>query len=431
MDLVRQLAESRPDMFSLKPAKAGPAIRINDFIHMSPGLSNAYLLSTEAGRIVINTGMGFESPHHKAAFDAVHPGPTPYIILTQGHTDHVGGVKTFREPGTKLIAQRNNAACQQDDKRINTIRQVQAMIWFAGPIEATAQLMRRPEGGVVQDIPTPDITFDDRLDLELGGLKLELLSVPGGETIDSVAVWLPQHKIVFTGNMFGPLFPHFPNFNTIRGDKYRFVEPYLDSLRRVRALEPEMLITGHFEPIVGRDLIRACLDRLEAAVDHVHRTTLDGMNAKKDIWTLMREVTLPDHLYVGQAYGKVSWAVRTVWEQYMGWFKAQATSELYPTQPKEIYADLVQLAGIDAVVAKGHERLKAGDPEGANLLAEAALAHSPREAGPIELGLAVHRALLERSGQVNFWETGWLKYRINKLDAALARVGCPFPPPED
>ncbi len=420
MDRVRQLVERRPDFFANRPAQSGDAIRITDFIYASPGLSYAYLLSTDAGRIVVNTGMGFEAPFHKAAFDAVHPGPTPYIIVTQGHVDHVGGVRLFREPGTKLIAQQNNAACQADDARITVVRQKQAAIWFAGPIEATAKLMRNPTGNIVQDVPVPDIIFDDRYDLELGGLRLALLSVRGGETIDSLAIWLPDHGIAFTGNMFGPLFPHFPNFNTIRGDRYRFIEPYLASLARVRALEPEMMITGRFDPIVGRDLIRECLDRLEGAVDYIHRTTLAGMNAGMDIWTLMREITLPEHLFVGQGYGKVSWAVRTIWESYMGWFKAQATSELYPTQPHEIHADLVALAGIDAVVARGRDRLVAGEIEAASLLGEAALAHDPAHKDALRLSLDAHRALLDRSGAANFWETGWLRHQITRLESVLA-----------
>lgn len=418
MDVVRQLVETRPDFFQNRAARVEPATKINDFIYASPGLSYAYLLLTGEGRIVVNTGMGFEAPAHKKNFDAVHPGPTPYILLTQGHVDHVGGVKLFRERDTKLIAQRNNAACQRDDARIAAVRQAQAAIWFKQAIEATAQLMRDASSPIMQDVPAPDITFEDRYALSLGGLALELLSVPGGETIDSVAIWLPDHKIVFTGNMFGPLFPHFPNFNTIRGDRYRFAEPYLASLARVRALEPEMMITGRFAPIAGKDLIRACLDRLEAAVDHIHRKTLEGMNAGKDIWTLMREVTLPNHLFVGQGYGKVSWAVRTFWESYMGWFKAQATSELYATQPKEIYAELVTLAGAAAVVARGRAKLDAKDPEGANLLAEAALARDPKDKGALALAVDAHKALLERSGATNFWETGWLKYRLGQLESA-------------
>ena len=62
--------------------------------------------------------------------------------------------------------------------------------------------------------------------------------------------------ICFISNLVGPMFPHFPNFNTLRGDKYRFVEPYLESVRTVRALKPEILVTGRNEPIRG-----AALDR--------------------------------------------------------------------------------------------------------------------------------------------------------------------------
>lgn len=418
MDPVRELVSQRPDFFAHRSAWMSEAARINDYIYMSEGLSNSYMLLTPAGRIIVNTGMGFETPVHKKVFDAVCPGPTPWIVLTQGHVDHVGGVSQFREPGTRLVAQRNNGVCQRDDERIRAVRQTQSATWFRAAVSAgTGGNMR---AAYRQDVPVPDVTFEDSYRIDCGGLELELLSTPGGETIDSCVVWLPRDRILFSGNLFGPLFPHFPNFNTIRGDRYRYFEPYLESLRRVRALEPELLVTGHFQPVAGRELIRTCLDRLEAAVDWVHRQTLDGMNAGKDIWTLMRELQLPDELYVGQGYGKVSWAVRTIWETYMGWFKARHTSELYPTQPDEVHADLVALAGIDAVVARGQEKLAGGDPEAANLLAEAALAAERAHRGALALALAAHEALLARSGAVNFWETGWLRDRIEKMRAALA-----------
>lgn len=420
VDIVRQLVGQRPDFFSNRIANQDRAVAINDFIHMSIGLSNAYMVTTPAGRVIINTGMGIEAPVHKKVFDAVCPGPTPYIVLTQGHVDHVGGVALFREPETKLIAQSNLGACQTDDKRIKQVREAQAYIWFRQVFDTVARDAAAARPVFSQDVPVADISFDDSYTFELGGTRFELYAVPGGETIDSAAVWLPQHKILFSGNMFGPLFPHFPNFNTIRGDRYRQFEPYLASLRRVRALDPELLITGHFEPIAGRELIRACLDRLEAAIEYIHTETLKGMNAGKDIWTLMRDVQLPEHLYVGQGYGKVSWGVRTIWETYMGWFKGHATSELYATQPRDIYAELVALAGVDAVVKLGQEKLAAGTAEAANLFAEAALAHSADHRGALDLALAAHRALLARTDVPNFWEAGWLRTRIEQLEQALA-----------
>jgi len=425
MDVVKQLVESRPDFFAARWAGLNVhlkhAVRVNDFIYISYGSSNANMVVTNAGRVIINTGMGYEAPVHKQLFDAVCPGPTPYIVLTQGHVDHVGGVRHFREPATQLIAQHNNKACQRDDERIKTVRIAQAYIWFKDTIDQSVKLAAQRPELFTPDVPTPDITFDDHYRLALGGIDFEILSTSGGETIDSCVVWLPRQRILFSGNCFGPLFPHFPNINTIRGDKYRFMEPYLDSLRRVRALEPELLITGHFDPIAGQGLIRQCLDRLEAAVDYVHRETLNGMNAGKDIWTLMREIELPPELYVGQGYGKVSWAVRTIWESYMGWFKAQATSELYPTPPADVHKDLVALAGIAAVVQRGSDKLRGGDPESALLLAEAALASDQAHRAALQLSLDAHRALLARSQAVNFWEAGWLRSQIGKLEAALGR----------
>jgi glyoxylase-like metal-dependent hydrolase (beta-lactamase superfamily II) len=418
MDPVRRLCTERPDFFSVRPAHAAAAQPVTNRIWLSPGLSNAYMVLTSAGRVIVNTGMGFEAPVHKRVFDAVCPGPTPCIVLTQGHVDHVGGVGLFREPGTQLIAQHRLPECQRDDERIKTVRQAQAAVWFREVFAAAADTgPARP--AFVQDVPRADVEFDDAHAFEVGDTRFELYATPGGETVDSCVVWLPQTRILFSGNLFGPLFPHFPNFNTIRGDRYRQVEPYLQSLRRVRALAPETLITGHFEPIVGAALIRSCLDRLEAAVDFVHRETLAGMNRGQDIWTLMRTIVLPEALYVGQGYGKVSWAVRTIWETYMGWFKSQSTSELYPTQPREIHADLVGLAGIDAVLARGRQKLQDGDPEAALLFAEAALAADSRDAGALRLSLDAHRALLERSGAANFWETGWLRDQIARQQLAL------------
>ena len=421
MDRVKQLIQSRPGFDAMQPACQKAAIKIHDNIWMSQGTSNAYMVVTSAGRFIINTGMGFEALTHKRVFDAVCAGPTPYIVLTQGHVDHVGGVNHFRSMETKVIAQQNNAACQHDDERIQKVRSSQAYIWFQKTIDSAIAVAKEYPEVFVQAVPVPDITFDDSYHFSCGETDFELLATPGGETVDSCVVWLPKEKILFSGNVFGPLFPHFPNFNTVRGDRYRYVEPYLDSLRRVRALEPEILITGHFEPVLGKELIRECLDRLEAAVDFIHTETLKGMNAGKDIFTLMREVTLPDDIKVGEGYGKVSWAVRTIWESYMGWFKAQTTSELYATQPKNIYADLVELAGIDSVIQRAQKKLDAGDIESALLLAEAALSADKRHRAAQLASLAAHEALLARSGGSNFWEAGWLKQQISVLQKKLAK----------
>ena len=56
----------------------------------------------------------------------------------------------------------------------------------------------------IQSIAEPDILFENEYKFSLGGLDLELYSVPGGETLDALLIYLPQYKILFSGNAFVP-----------------------------------------------------------------------------------------------------------------------------------------------------------------------------------------------------------------------------------
>jgi hypothetical protein len=65
---VDELIQSRPAFSQMEPAGQDEAIALNDFIYMSKGTSNAYMVVTDAGRVIINTGMGFEAITHKRNF---------------------------------------------------------------------------------------------------------------------------------------------------------------------------------------------------------------------------------------------------------------------------------------------------------------------------------------------------------------------------
>jgi alkyl sulfatase BDS1-like metallo-beta-lactamase superfamily hydrolase len=413
------LYRSRPGGFQIQPAREGTR-RINDFIHLSEGLSNAWLVVTPEGRVVINTGMGFESPVHKRNFDAIDSGPVRYIVLTQGHVDHVGGVDLLREPGTQVVAQANNQPHQADDARIAAFRGRRSAFAF-GPAIARANAYIREHLGekiAPQSKPVPDITFEDTHAFELGGVRFELLATPGGETTDSLVVWLPQHAVCFAGNLFSALFGHFPNLVTIRGDRYREALKFVASLDRVLALEPELLCVGHHDPIEGKERIREELLRLRGAVMHVHDETVRGMNQGKDVHTLMREVTLPPELEVGEGYGKVSWSVRAIWETYAGWLHHRSVTELYDVPVESVHADLVELAGgPEAVAKRAQEKLAAGAPVEAVHLAEVALAAAPDHAPSLRASLAAHERLEQESE--NFWLTSWIRKKQGELRVAL------------
>ena len=321
----------------------------------------------------------------------------------------------FREPGTTYIAQANNLACQADDARIQALRMRTAGIWF-DMLGTDAIRIAKENPGVPmrQDTPTPDITFHDQLDLTVDGLRLKLIASVG-ETIDSCIVWLPEHRTALISNLLGPLFPHFPNLNTLRGDRYRSAEGYLETVRRLRELQPEVLVTGRHDPIVGAELIDASLERLHGAVDYVHREALEGFNSGVDVWTLMREIELPAHLRVGQGYGKVAWAVRTLWETYVGWFQLRSTTEMYPDSSGAALAELVAAAGTDAAVGRAEAALARGDAVVAIRVAEAVEMVAPEDPRVREVLVDAHRYLLDHGGDVSFWENGWLHHELDRL----------------
>ena len=411
-DQVDHLIDTRPGRELMRPVYDDPAQPISEGIYRSGGCTAAYLLLTDSGRVIVNTGMGFEAPHHKRVFDAVQPGPTHYIVTTQAHVDHVGGVDLFREDGTTYVAQQNNQACQADDARIRALRMRTAGIWFDMlGTEARRIAGENPGVSMRQAEPVPDLTFDQRLELEADGLRLELVAAVG-ETVDSAIVWLPERRTALISNLLGPLFPHFPNLNTLRGDRYRFVEPYLESVRTLRVLRPAVLVTGRHDPIVGEELIDACLARLHGAVDFVHQRALEGFNAGVDVWTLMGEIELPPELRVGQGYGRVSWAVRTLWESYVGWFKLQSTTELYPDSAGAALAELVDVAGVDAAVDRAEAALARGEAPLAIRLSEAVVTRDPDSVRARAVLAGAHRHLIEHGGDTSFWEHGWLRDQL-------------------
>lgn len=416
--MTEPLWRSRPDAFAMHPATTVRHQALNDFIYLSEGYSNSFLVVTPAGRVVINTGMGFEAPIHKAYFDSIDAGPVKYIVLTQGHVDHVGGVDLFKQPGTLVVAQANNPEHQAYDARLAPFRQRRSTFAFA-------QAFRSMQGSGAapppkQSQPKPDVLFRERFHFELGGTQFELIACNGAETRDSLVVWLPQHRILFTGNVFGALFGHFPNLVTIRGDRYRDALEYSATLELLLGFDAELLCVGHFGPVVGRATIRAEIARMRDATLYVHDAVVAAMNAGKDVWTAMREIQLPAQLEVGQGYGRVPWSARAIWEQYQGWFQGRSTTELYDTPHWAVSPELVALAGGPGPVANAALAKAESAPLEALHLAEAALAADSAHPGALRASLAAHQTLLRASN--NFWETRWLEQQIRQLEAALGNA---------
>jgi alkyl sulfatase BDS1-like metallo-beta-lactamase superfamily hydrolase len=419
-----EYVRNQPDFFAVGPASAPAAIDMGAGIWCSPGMSSTYLITASYGRIVVNTGMWFEARTHKRNFDAVTNEPTSFIILTQSHTDHIGGVDTFREDGTQLIAQANITICQADDERIHGFRIRRSLPFFADVMGQTGYA--RGDDATIPPLAKPahaDVTFDTRHEVTCGDRRLELISVPGGETIDSLVVWLPEDRVALVGNMFSALFGHFPNLVTVRGDRMRSALAFADSVQRVIDLEPEVLLLGHHGPVRGASTIRSECTRIRDAVLYVHDATVAAMNAGLDVWTAMQTIHLPEPLSLGEAYGRIDWSVRAIWETYAGWIHQHSTLDLYGASPEQGANEIVALAGGTDAVARRASDLIATDPLSAVRLCELALAVNRDHRDALDAYRRAHEQLLAEHGRANFWLTKWLEGEVRSATNRSERLG--------
>ncbi|OBG42657.1 MBL fold metallo-hydrolase [Mycobacterium alsense] len=408
----------RPGAEDLAAATDTPALPLGDDVWVSPGVSNAYAVATGDGRVLVNSGLVFEGPLHRKAFADV-PGPTRAIVITQGHADHWGGVHSLRERGTAetaVVMHRNYRYWRDDNQRLMGYRVPKTSFAFQKFSDAMLEHFKTLDPATIDfSFPEPTTTFDQRYRMTIGGRAFELAWTPGGETTDALVVWLPEDRILFSGNLFGPLFGHVPNLMTIRGDRYRDPILYIESLNTVLAYGPRRLITGHFAPIEGADRIAEEVTALRDAMHAVHDRTVELMNSGADLHTAMREVTVPEHLDVGEGYGKTAWNVRAIWENYTGWFRHRSTTELYGVPPDSVAADVVGAAGADALAEAARAHVAAGRPVQALHLTDLVLAAQPPHAAARAVAADAHEALLGQTE--NFWEKAWLTKNIDELRA--------------
>ena len=395
--------------------KQTEAEAITPFIFMAHDVSNAYLVTTNQGDVMVNTGFNASADRNVALLAPHRTGPLKYIFLTQSHADHFGGIPEFKEPDTKVVGG------PEFNEALADMMGLQA---FFGPRTFKLWGSTMSQGGPMKPQPhvVPDILVEDRMTINVGERTFELIHAPEGETVDNILVWMPHERVVFTGNTFGPVWLSMPFLNTLRGDKPRLVRTFLKSLAKVRDLGAEILITGHGAPIVGKERIKEDLDRIEAAVTYVRDYTLDGMKAGKDVHTLVREFKFPGNVAIGDFHGKASWAVKSIWQEYSGWFHYEdGTTALYGVPRSSVHADIAELAGGAGVLAaRAKAYVDAGKPLEALHLLDIALGAEPGNNDALEAKKAASEALLAASGGGNLSETMWLRSEIAEIEARLA-----------
>jgi alkyl sulfatase BDS1-like metallo-beta-lactamase superfamily hydrolase len=386
------------------------ALKVNDAIYQAIGFGNTFMVTTSEGNVIIDTSLAFNARRHQKLLKAESSAPVKYIILTHGHGDHAGGVPVWKEAGTQIIAQKEHVEFMHYQARLAGFFAVRNAAQFALAIPNAAGWAGN-YGAKIE----PTILFDQKHEFTLGGVKFEIMHTPG-ETPDHLTVWMPQYKAAFVGDNY---YESFPNIYTLRGTKPRWALDYIESINEVLALKPEILLPSHGLPIKGNDEITRALTRYRDAIQYVHDEVVKGMNAGKDVYTLMHDIKLPAALDVGESYGKLTWSIRGIYEGYAGWFDLNPAT-MYETPASAVYPDLVKAAGgIDAIIKLSMEKIESGKAVEALRLTEIAMAADPVNRKPLEARLKALEKLREQCRNSN--ERGWLDYSIRTTKQKLEK----------
>lgn len=142
--------------------------------------------------------------------------PVRVLVNTHHHGDHTHGNAFF--PTAAVVA---HEACRTEA--------------VAAGLIGTA-LFPDVEWGQLQVAP-PFVTFRDRLTVWSDDLAVELVHVGPAHTTNDVYAWIPERRVLFTGDLVFSRVTPLALQGTITG--------WLAALEELRALEPEVVVPGH------------------------------------------------------------------------------------------------------------------------------------------------------------------------------------------
>lgn len=204
----------------------------NVFAYIQPdgtwGLNNTGFILADDAVLAIDACM--TERRTRGLLDAIrrHAGPRPVrtLVNTHHHADHTFGNWLFRPEATIVAHER----CRETMLREGA---------------ATKAFWPDVDFGEVRIAP-PDITFDGRLCLWAGDLRLDLIDVAPAHTDNDIVAWLPQQRVLFAGDVIFNGGTPFALAGSIDG--------WLEALDVIRALGAERIVPGH-GPVAGPEVI--------------------------------------------------------------------------------------------------------------------------------------------------------------------------------
>jgi glyoxylase-like metal-dependent hydrolase (beta-lactamase superfamily II) len=241
-------------------------------------------LVTPAGIIVVDPENSIAAGWLKGELDKRFGLPVKWVIYSHAHNDHASGGEVFRDTATFIGHEnmRANLTRPADDAPLLPREQ----LWdanhdgrlqrgevtdteLASPFEtldtnhdgslSRAEIWAQRFGG--NQLP-PDIYYTDRATISLGGKTVELYYMGRNHSDDMTVVRFPAERTIYAVDFLTPKRP--PRTYLDGG----FLPDWVESLRRVEALDFDIISPGHELPGTKADVTeqRRYLEELVAAV---------------------------------------------------------------------------------------------------------------------------------------------------------------------
>jgi glyoxylase-like metal-dependent hydrolase (beta-lactamase superfamily II) len=207
------------------------------------------------------------------------------VLVSHADVDHCGGDRAFR-----ATAPRARLLCGEPDRpwiESNAAMMAANYRWYEaygfGPSADDIAFIERELGG---DAPV-DVGLRGGETLRLGpSWRVEVLALPG-HTPGHLGLWDARHgAAIVIDSVLGDGVYNRAGERLIP-PRYYSAADYEATIRRLRALDPELLLTAHY-PVMARAAAREFLDRSLAFV-HAVRDAVDAATTT-ELWPLTQEV---------------------------------------------------------------------------------------------------------------------------------------------
>lgn len=349
---------------------------------------NVAAVDTPSGLVLVDTGSALYAPAVLAAVREFSSKPVHTAIYTHGHIDHCFGIQMFdaeasggRQPLISVVAHKNVSARFQRYKMTQGYNSVINSRQFGFKFDWPSEYRE------------PDVTYEDSLVLDVGSVRFELYHALG-ETDDATWVYLPQHRVLCTGDMFIWSTPNCGNPQKVQ----RYPLEWAAALREMASKGACLLLPGHGPPIVGPDRVKQALEDTARFLEVLCEQALAGINAGLTLNDVLSSIKLPTELmkkpYLRATYDHPLFVVCNLWRRYAGWWDGNP-SRLYFPKDSELGAAVCALATPAAVCAHARTHAREGRIDVACALVEFAHKAHPKDLEINELRGSLYHARSE------------------------------------